>query len=118
MRSGNVYRFSLQFGADTESKTRAGELLERLGNKKSAVIVAALNDYLENHPELESDAVRIKVEEHRQLQRDQLEAMIRGIVLEQMQTSSSFAAEVIRDEQQNSLDQDIATMLNNLDFFQ
>ena len=80
--------------------------------------MAALNYYLEDHPELESDAVRIKVEEKRQLQKEQLEAMIRGIVLEQMQSNYSPIKEVASEEQQNSLDQDIATMLNNLDFFQ
>ena len=42
MRTGSGYRFSLQFGADTESKIRIGELLEKLGNKKSALIVPAL----------------------------------------------------------------------------
>lgn len=55
MRTGSGYRFSLQFGADTESKIRIGELLEKLGNKKSALIVPALIEYLEKHPELETE---------------------------------------------------------------
>ena len=38
MKKGNVYRFSLQFSADTEPGICAGELLERLGNKKSALV--------------------------------------------------------------------------------
>lgn len=52
MKRDGRYRFSLQFGAETESQVRAGELLEKLGNKKSAVVVAALDAYLETHPEL------------------------------------------------------------------
>ncbi len=45
MKKDGKYRFSLQFSADSEEQVRAGELLERLGNRKSAVVVAALNDY-------------------------------------------------------------------------
>ena len=52
MRRQGVYRFSLQFPGDTEERVRAGELLERLGNRKSAVVVAALNQYLDQHPQL------------------------------------------------------------------
>ena len=46
------YRYTIQFGMKTEEEQRAGELLENMGNKKSPVIVAALNEYLERHPEL------------------------------------------------------------------
>ena len=46
MKKGNVYRFSLQFSADTEPGICAGELLERLGNKKSALVVKALNEFI------------------------------------------------------------------------
>ena len=52
MKKDGKYRFSLQFGADSEEQVKAGELLERLGNKKSAVVVAALNDYLNSNPDL------------------------------------------------------------------
>lgn len=44
MKKDGLYRYSLQFPDDSEKRIRAGELLEKLGNKKSAVIVAALND--------------------------------------------------------------------------
>ena len=44
MKKDGKYRFTLQFSSDTEEQIRAGELLERLGNKKSAIIVEALND--------------------------------------------------------------------------
>ena len=50
MKKDGKYRFSLQFSADSEEQVRAGELLERLGNRKSAVVVAALNDYLDSNP--------------------------------------------------------------------
>lgn len=52
MRKNGKYRFSLQFPAETEEQIQAGELLERLGNRKSAVVVAALGEYLAAHPAL------------------------------------------------------------------
>ena len=52
MKKDGKYRFTLQFGSESDEEYRAGEFLEHLGNKKSAVIVAALNEYLTSHPEL------------------------------------------------------------------
>ena len=46
------YRYTIQFGMETEAEKQAGEFLERLGNRKSPVIIAAINEYLQNHPEL------------------------------------------------------------------
>ena len=51
MKQDGMYRYCIQFRAHTESEIRAGELLEKLGRKKSAVIVAALLEYMDNHPE-------------------------------------------------------------------
>lgn len=51
MKKDGKYRFSLQFGAETEEQQSVGELLERLGNRKSAVVVAAVSDYILAHPE-------------------------------------------------------------------
>ena len=43
MRKDGKYRFTLQFSADSEDQIRVGELLENLGNRKSTIIVSALN---------------------------------------------------------------------------
>lgn len=51
MKKNGKYRFTLQFGMDSEDEIRAGEILEKLGNKKSKILVAALNEYASNHPE-------------------------------------------------------------------
>lgn len=61
MKKDGKYRFSLQFSADSEEQVRAGELLERLGNRKSAVVVAALNDYLDSNPNLQDAHCKIEV---------------------------------------------------------
>ena len=52
MKRDGKYRFSLQFGSETREQVQAGELLERLGNRKSAVVIAALNAYIAAHPSL------------------------------------------------------------------
>ncbi len=52
MKKNGKYRFTLQFGMDSEDEIRAGEILEKLGNKKSKILIAALNEYASNHPEL------------------------------------------------------------------
>ena len=46
------FRFTLQFGMNTQEELQAGKLLEQLGKRKSPIVVAALNEYLANHPEL------------------------------------------------------------------
>ena len=53
MKKDGRYRFTLQFGSDSEEQIRVGEFLESLGNKKSAVMVDVLNEYLLSHPELQ-----------------------------------------------------------------
>ena len=50
MKKNGIYRYSLQWAENTEEKIRAGELLERLGNRKSTVVIAALNAYMDVPP--------------------------------------------------------------------
>lgn len=52
MKDGSSYRYNIQFPGKTDLEIRAGEFLETLGRKKSAVIITALNEYLDHHPEL------------------------------------------------------------------
>lgn len=52
MKKDGSYRFNLKFPCDSEKNIKAGELLEKCGNKKSILLVEALNEYIINHPEL------------------------------------------------------------------
>ena len=52
MKDGNSYRYNIQFPGKTDLEIRAGEFLETLGRRKSTVIIAAMNEYLDHHPEL------------------------------------------------------------------
>lgn len=118
MKKGNVYRFSLQFSADTESGIRAGELLERLGNKKSALVVKALNEFIQRNPGILDESLRIKVEEQSSLSRKRLEQTIREIVSEQLSRNSSSVTGSHAVDTANLREDDISQMLSNLDLFQ
>ena len=135
MKKDGLYRYSLQFPDDSEKRIRAGELLEKLGNKKSAVIVAALNEYLDNHPEFETQGLRIRIEQENGISRDKLERLIRTLIQEQLQHNTtepplkvqtveesglipSSEGERSNDEMPEALKEDIAKMLANLDMFQ
>ena len=135
MKKDGLYRYSLQFPDDSEKRIRAGELLEKLGNKKSAVIVAALNEYLDNHPEFETQGLRIRIEQENGISLDKLERLIRTLIQEQLQHNTtepplkvqtveesglipSSEGERSNDDMPEALKEDIAQMLANLDMFQ
>ena len=80
MKKDGKYRFSLQFSADSEDQVRAGELLERLGNKKSQIIVAALNEHMAAHPELVDEDCKIEVKFTPEYNSAQLEQIVKTIV--------------------------------------
>ncbi len=115
MKKENIYRFSLQFSADTEPRIRAGEFLERLGNKKSAVVAEALNDYLQKHPELQTEAVQIQIAVQTDVRRQQLESMIRNIVTEQLARVTPTGPS--DSDTAPSLAADISQMLSNIELF-
>ena len=80
LRRDDRFRFSLQWRADTEEKSRVGSLLERMGNKKSDFIVMAVVDYLERHPEMEMPGSKIKITYQPLHTKEQLLAMVRDMV--------------------------------------
>lgn len=120
MKKDGKYRFSLQFGADTEEQVKAGELLEKLGNKKSSVIVMALNEYLSAHPELQKGDCKIEVKITSGYNQDRIEQMIRMIVEERITALQipSMAEGTSAKKLPDALEEDIAQMLDNLDLFQ
>ncbi len=119
MKKDGKYRFTLGFGSDTEEEYRAGEFLESLGNKKSAIIVTALNEYLASHPELQTQCCKIEVKVAPKYDQDTMEHLIRKIVEEKISAlqfaGSVPAAEAVRKP--DALEEDVAKMLDNLDLF-
>ena len=117
MKKDGKYRYSLQFDAITDEQIQVGELLEKLGNRKSAIIVPALFEYIKRHPEITEDHAKIKVQVEPSIKRAELEKMVLSILerkLLEMQLSYS-------QEKSESLpiiaDSDIDEMLQNLDLF-
>ena len=115
MKRDGKYRFSLQFGSETREQVQAGELLERLGNRKSAVVIAALNAYIAAHPELAEPApVSVKIDGG-----ITLEQMIRSIIDERIANGQLLAGgvETPSIQMQEDLNVDIAAMISNLELF-
>ena len=90
MKRDGVYRFNLQFPADTQEHIRVGEVLERLGKRKSHLVVAALGEYLDRHPQWETPEVRIKIEQQSALTREKLEELVRRLVEEMLENLELF----------------------------
>lgn len=120
MKKDGKYRYSLQFGSDTEEERNAGELLERLGNKKSVVVVAALNDYLAVHPELQHFNSKIEIKVDSGYNRNGIEEMVRAIVEQQLKSCQleKFSSAPQQEQAEDVLENDVMQMLDNLDMFQ
>lgn len=113
------YRFSLQFGMGSEEEVRAGELLERLGNKKSIVIVAALNEYLVVHPELAQKNCKVQVQ-FTGVQGPQLESIVENAIARYLAENPAIQIRPnVEDSQPDDAKptQDILDMLNDLELF-
>lgn len=116
------YRYSLGFGNGTEKERRVGELLERLGNRKSSLIVDVLSEYIDKHPELENSQGKIEIKittSPSAPSKEKIEQMVRELVAEtissmQINSNVQTASESINSD---ALDKNIAIMLDNLDQF-
>ena len=115
MRKDGKYRFSLQFPAKTKEQIQAGELLERLGNRKSAVVVAALGEYLAAHPALLSPECRVEIRAVQNVSSEQLKEMVQKMLDERLTSDRQNDSGKIDTIKFNG---SIAEMLDNLDAFQ
>ena len=62
MKKDGKYRYSLQFDDSSEENRQVGEFLEKLGNKKSTVIILAVTEYIKAHPESQALKKVIKIQ--------------------------------------------------------
>ena len=119
MKSGDTYRFSLLWSADSEEHVLAGEFLEKLGNKKSRFIVQLICDYLNKHPEALTAKETIQLifnspagSHLAEMIRSIIQAEFAGKTLEQNNDDG-----ILSDEVHLSDDSNISTMFNNLDIW-
>ena len=118
MKKDGKYRYSLQFGMGTEEKIRAGDLLENLGNRKSKVLIAALNEYIANHPEIENEHCELKVS-FQSIPMELLESKIRQLVEERLgPMTTTPASREVTSKELDTVSQDIVEMLDDLELFQ
>lgn len=112
------YRYTLQFGMDTAEERQAGQFLEQLGNRKSPIIVAALNKYLEGNPGLLDGRVHIQVHVS-DLNTRMLEDKIRQLIEERLSSGVPLPAPAAANPHENveQVSADILEMLNDLDSF-
>lgn len=118
MKKDGKYRFSLQFGMNSAEEVAVGELLEQLGNRKSVIVVAALNEYLQKKPELQSRDCKIQVQ-FSGTDQNQLEDIVRRLVeerLSEIQITEKTEAE--NPDTSAQVSNDIMDMLSDLDMFQ
>ena len=113
------YRYTLQFGMDTEEERRAGTFLERLGNRKSPFIVAAINELLQNHPELYEDQPEVHFTVSG-IDPRMLETKIRQIIDERLGISNpvSLQPNICTPGTVKQVSDDILDMLNDLECFE
>ena len=103
---------------NTAEERQAGQFLEQLGNRKSPIIVAALNKYLEDNPELLDSQVRVQVHVSGPDPR-MLEEKIRQLIEERLNSSVPLPTQAAANPRENveQVSADILEMLNDLDSF-
>lgn len=127
MKKDGKYRFSLQFSDKTEENRMVGELLERMGNRKSTLIVDVVREYLLRHPELREENCKIEISITPVKTPENLEHLVQQMVEEKIalyQTVDSTGyrsvesvEKVPQTETEDNWEEDVSQMLDNLDFF-
>ena len=118
MRTRDKYRFTLQWGAGTEEKIRAGDFLESLGNRKSELVVLAVAEYLSAHPEAAIAGQKPKIIVKPSYTREQVEALVRSVIEERMAGYHNIERESGNmDTNSGMIEPDVDEMLKNLELF-
>lgn len=112
MRTEKGFRFTLQFPAYTAEQQQAGEFLERLGSKKSSVVVQALSELLQKNPDLLENGGTIQVTSaNAGLSNEELRALIREELAKSRPILENTAiTEAVQEDM-------IASILDNTSFF-
>ena len=96
MRRDDKFRFSLGWSRDTAEKIAVGDLLERLKNRKSDLVVQAVWEYIGNHPEVMTEDAKIVISVHSTPTDEQTFAKIQSMIdasLEKLKTTLKLQLE-------------------------
>ena len=121
MRRDDKYRFSLSWGRDTAEKIAVGDLLEKLKNRKSDLIVQAVWEYIGSHPEVMAENAKIVITVQSTPTDEQILAQIQRMIdasLERLKDSMKFQIQQVEQVAPPALNQkDLDDMLDNLTIF-
>ena len=110
---GAKYVFSLSWGRDTAEKIAVGDLLEKLKNHKSDLIVQAVWEYIGNHPEVMAENAKIVITVQSTPTDEQTLAKIQQMIdasVERLKDSMKFQI-----QQEKQVEQVAPTVLNQKD---
>ena len=113
MRRDDKYRFSLSWGRDTAEKIAVGDLLEKLKNHKSDLIVQAVWEFIGNHPEVMAENTKIVIAVQSTQTDEQTLAQIQRMIdasMERLKDSMKFQI-----QQEKQVEQVAPTVLNQKD---
>ena len=113
MRRDDKYRFSLSWGRDTAEKITVGDLLEKLKNRESDLIVQAVWEYIGNHPEVMAENAKIVITVQSTPTDEQTLAKIQQMIdasVERLKDSMKFQI-----QQEKQVEQVAPTVLNQKD---
>lgn len=118
MKTSDKYRFSLQWGVDSEEKIQAGDFLESLGNRKSELVILAVTEYLAAHPEVTQSRHRPKIIVKSNVTEEQLHRLVKALIDERLSNPAFSASELNESVSEKIVNEtDIDEMLKNLDIF-
>ncbi len=118
MKTPDKYRFTLQWGAETEEKIQAGNFLSHLGNRKSEFIVLAITEYLTAHPETNAPGNRPQIVVKPNISPAQLRELVKMMIEEKLpDIMLSAKAGGVSGSKQTLENADVDEMLKNLDLF-
>ena len=121
MLKDDKYRFSLGWSRDTAEKIAVGDLLEKLKNRKSDLVVQAVWEYIGNHPEVMVESTKIVIAVHSTPTDEQKLAQIQSMIdasVEKLKASLKLQMEQGQQKKAGGpSEQDLDDMLSNLDIF-
>lgn len=124
MRRDDKYRFSLSWGRDTAEKIAVGDLLEKLKNHKSDLIVQAVWEFIGNHPEVMAENTKIVIAVQSTQTDEQILAQIQRMIDAAMERlKDSMKLQVLQEQHgvqtapAGPNQQDLDDMLDNLTIF-
>ena len=121
MLKDDNYRFCLGWSRDTAEKIAVGDLLEKLKNRKSDLVVQAVWEYIGNHPEVMVESTKIVLAVHSTPTDEQKLAQIQSMIdasVEKLRASLKLQIERVQQEKADGpTEKDLDDMLSNLDIF-